>query len=223
MKRTVRGTLKLFAWLSLIVAFASYSVIPAFARMPPRDSTTSENSRLRDQTTRAKIVDLTKQRSVKPLKNLGQLQIIDFKMVSTTGEFNKRGLTADEIKAVKGALSKAIAVESLTNDLGQLEIIDLNTLSARVQFNKRSLSAEEMKALKYAVTKAAACAQDHMVVEGGWWSCMKGCLGDVGVSAYSLIICGATCVTGAVPICAICLGVSVAVIQACGVGCAIYE
>lgn len=206
MNRTVRATVNLFVRLSLIVAFASYAVVPAFARTPPSDSTAS------------------KQHSVKPLKNLGQLQIIEFKLVPTKGEFNQRSLTAEEIKAVKGALSKAIAAESLNNDLRQLKIIDLNTLSARAEFSKRSLSPEEMKALKIAVTKAAAAKGCTMIVEeGGWWSCMKGCLADVGVSPYSLLICGATCVAGAIPICALCVGVSVAVMEACGVGCVLYN
>ncbi len=204
MKRTVRATVSLFVRLSLIVAFASYAVVPAFARTPPSDSTAS------------------KQHSVKPLKNLGQLQIIEFKVVSSKGEFIQRSLTAEEIKAVKGALSKAIAAESLNNR--QLKIIDLNTPSARAEFSKRSLSPEEMKALKNAVTKAAAAKGCTMLVEeGGWWSCMKGCLADVGVSPYSLLICGATCVVGAVPICALCVGVSVAVMEACGVGCVLYN
>ena len=178
MKRTVKGTAKLFTWLALIVAFASYSVTPAFARMPPRNSnsTTPKNSRLRDHTTRTKILLLTELHSAEPLHNhLEDLQIIDFK-----------------------------------------------TLSSEAKFNKRSLSAEEMKALKNALTKAAAAKGCTMLEGDSWWSCMKTCLGDVGVSAYSLIICGATCITLAVPICAICLGVTVAVVEACGVGCVIY-
>lgn len=138
MNRTVKGTLKLFAWLSLIVVFASCSATSAVARMPARGSSTLESSRLRDHATRTKV-----------------------------------------------------------------------------------MSPEEMKALKSAVTKAA---KNCSMLEGdSWWGCMKGCLADVGVTPYSLIICGATCAAGAVPICAVCLGVTVAVLEACGVGCTVYN
>ena len=205
MKRKLKGTLKLFAWLALIVAFASYSVTPAFARMPENSSTTSENSRLRDHTTRTKVVLLTTQHPAESLHNhLGQLQFIDFQVLSPEGRFNKSSLSAKEAKALKRALAEVVS-ESLTE--GKL--------------NKRSLSAEEMTALKNAVTKAAA-AKGCTMLEEAWGTCVKNCLADVGVSAYSLIICGATCLTPATLVCAICLGVSVAVIEACAVGCAVY-
>lgn len=221
MKRTVNATLKLFVWLSLIVAFATYSVTPAFARMPSKASTTSENSGLRDHTTHSKTVDLTKQHPGEPSNNLRPLRIIEVKIDSTGREFNKSSLSAEESKALSSVLSKAIAGASLNNGAGQLQIIELN---ARGEFNKRALTEKEIKALKNAVKKTAAAANNCAMAddESRWGGCVKNCLADVGVSAYSLIICGATCVTGVVPICAICLGVTVAVLEACGVGCAIY-
>lgn len=158
MNRRVKGTLKLFVWLSLIVIFTSCSVTSALARMPARGSTIFENSRLRDHTTRTKIITLG---------------------------------------------------------------LDSKTLSSGEKFEKTNLSAQEMKALKSAVTKAAKSCS--MLEGDSWWGCMKGCLADVGVTPYSLIICGATCAAGAVPICAVCLGVTVAVLEACGVGCALYN
>ena len=58
--------------------------------------------------------------------------------------------------------------------------------------------------------------------EAGFPRCLKGCLADVGVSPVTLILCGGTCAVGAVPLCALCMGVSVAVLEACTLGCAAY-
>lgn len=56
----------------------------------------------------------------------------------------------------------------------------------------------------------------------GFPRCMRGCLADVGIGPYALIMCGATCFFGAVPLCAVCLGVAIAVVEACAIGCAAY-
>jgi hypothetical protein len=68
--------------------------------------------------------------------------------------------------------------------------------------------------------KVTACATTFAAV--GWLDCSGGCLRSWGVSPMSLILCGATCAFGVVPICAICVGVTVAVMELCAIGCAIY-
>jgi hypothetical protein len=74
------------------------------------------------------------------------------------------------------------------------------------------------------LSKGCGCASatpDSLELSG-FRSCMKGCLADVGIGPYALIMCGATCYFGAIPLCAICLGVSVAVVEICTLGCAGY-
>lgn len=58
----------------------------------------------------------------------------------------------------------------------------------------------------------------------GFWTCLKGCMADAGVSFYSLIMCGASCAAaetgiGAI-VCAICTGASITVVEVCAMGCA---
>jgi hypothetical protein len=57
----------------------------------------------------------------------------------------------------------------------------------------------------------------------GFWTCLKHCMADAGVSAVSMIGCGASCAAaetgvGAI-VCAVCVGVSVTVIEVCAIGC----
>ena len=98
--------------LALRSRCARPSVTPAFARTPPRNSnsTTLKNSRLRDHTARTKIVLLTELHSAEPLHNhLEDLQVIDFKTLSSEGKFNKRSLSAEEMKALKKQISALLA------------------------------------------------------------------------------------------------------------------
>lgn len=59
---------------------------------------------------------------------------------------------------------------------------------------------------------------------GSFGSCLRGCLAEVGISPYALIMCGAACAVawtgGGAIVCAICVGVSVTVIEVCALGCA---
>jgi hypothetical protein len=60
----------------------------------------------------------------------------------------------------------------------------------------------------------------------GFGQCLKNCMADSGISANSLIMCGASCAlsetgVGAI-MCAICLGISVTVVEVCAFGCAAY-
>jgi hypothetical protein len=77
-----------------------------------------------------------------------------------------------------------------------------------------------------ALTKRCGCAVAAPDDLGGWGSCFKNCLRDVGVSPYALIMCGAACAAAASGVgsivCAICVGVSVTVIEVCALGCAAY-
>jgi hypothetical protein len=77
-----------------------------------------------------------------------------------------------------------------------------------------------------APTKACACTCTSSTAPtrptAGWWSCVRGCLRDAGVSLVQVILCGAACATGNIPICAICIGVDVTVLMACAIGCDVY-
>jgi hypothetical protein len=57
---------------------------------------------------------------------------------------------------------------------------------------------------------------------GGWANCFSGCLSSWGVSPAMLIMCGGSCGLGAVPVCALCVGVSVSIATLCAIGCDIY-
>ena len=73
------------------------------------------------------------------------------------------------------------------------------------------------------ICKGCGCAA--MALDGelfGFGSCMKGCLADAGASYIAVVMCGATCVFGAVPLCAICVGLSVTAVEVCALGCAAY-
>lgn len=59
---------------------------------------------------------------------------------------------------------------------------------------------------------------------GGFMTCMKNCMADAGVSAYSILMCSASCAAsetgiGAI-VCAICVGASITVVEVCAMGCA---
>ena len=57
---------------------------------------------------------------------------------------------------------------------------------------------------------------------GPWWDCTRGCLRSWGVSIVQLTICGVSCASGNIPICAVCLGVDVSVLMLCSIGCSVY-
>lgn len=81
----------------------------------------------------------------------------------------------------------------------------------------------KLKAKSGACLKYCACPASPSPNEvAGWGGCFKGCLADVGVSSYSLILCAGSCYIGVIPICALCVGVSVAVAEVCSLGCAAY-
>jgi hypothetical protein len=87
------------------------------------------------------------------------------------------------------------------------------------------LIAHNPKSVK-ALSKGCGCAAVAPDDLAGFGSCMRGCLADVGVSAVSVIMCGASCAAagtglGAI-VCAVCVGVDVTVVVVCAMGCAAY-
>ncbi len=57
---------------------------------------------------------------------------------------------------------------------------------------------------------------------GPWWDCVSQCMRDAGVSAISVTLCGATCVFGIIPLCAICFALHATAFTFCATGCAAY-
>ena len=81
--------------------------------------------------------------------------------------------------------------------------------------------------LAKAISKGCGCAaMTPDDLGGSWGSCFKRCMGDVGVGYYALIMCGAACAAAATGagaiVCALCVGVSVTVVEWCALGCAAY-
>jgi len=80
--------------------------------------------------------------------------------------------------------------------------------------------------LAKALTKGCGCSVAQPDDLEGWGSCFKNCLRDVGISPYALIMCGAACGAAAsgagAVVCAICVGVSVTVVEWCALGCAAF-
>ena len=59
-------------------------------------------------------------------------------------------------------------------------------------------------------------------VPGPWWDCTSECLRTAGVSPISISICAATCITGNVPICAICFALHATAFEFCALYCAAF-
>jgi hypothetical protein len=104
-------------------------------------------------------------------------------------------------------------------DLKGTNIKNPAALKARVLY----LIAHNPKAVRVLAKGYGCSAGVPQDFAGGFWGCLKGCMADVGVSAYSMIMCGVACAAaetgiGAV-VCAVCVGVSVTVIEVCALGC----
>jgi hypothetical protein len=72
------------------------------------------------------------------------------------------------------------------------------------------------------LAKGCGCAVVAQEDANGFGSCMRGCLQDAGASYYGVILCGGTCGLGAIPICALCLGLTITAVEVCAIGCAAY-
>ncbi len=57
---------------------------------------------------------------------------------------------------------------------------------------------------------------------GPWWDCTSDCLRTAGVSPISISLCAAVCVTGNIPICAICFALHATAFNFCALYCAVY-
>jgi hypothetical protein len=57
---------------------------------------------------------------------------------------------------------------------------------------------------------------------GPWWDCTSECLRDLGVGGMGIVLCGGSCATGNVPICALCFAYALTSFNFCALGCAAY-
>lgn len=57
---------------------------------------------------------------------------------------------------------------------------------------------------------------------GPWWDCASECLRTAGVSPISISLCAAVCVTGNIPICAVCFALHATAFNFCALYCAVY-
>lgn len=119
------------------------------------------------------------------------------------------------------SLIRSTNVAVSINDRQTLKTINAGQLADRLARMIARHAKVDPKSVKVLV-KDCGCAVAAPNALYSFSTCMKGCLADAGVSPYSLIICGAACGTGSVVICAICVGASIAVIEVCALGCALY-
>lgn len=87
---------------------------------------------------------------------------------------------------------------------------------------RKGLTLKSVKVLPKGCGCSAVTPED---LDGGW-GCFTGCLGNYGVSAAQVIMCGASCAlaeTGAgAIICAICVGVDVTLVTFCALRCTMF-
>ena len=120
------------------------------------------------------------------------------------------------------------SVESMTN-VGQTlaqtrkrhranpRIVEIRFISHDGKPLSKALTAELRDKVNKALTEAMnTCAP------GTGWDCFTECLSDLGASAWSITLCTVACFTGNAIVCAVCLGLAVASVEFCGVGCAFY-
>lgn len=127
-----------------------------------------------------------------------------------------------QAKALEGTPGKATIVVVSMADLSGANIKNAAALNTRLQY----LIAHNPKAVKV-LPKGCGCpAGAPSPSAPGFASCLNNCVRDVGVSANSLIMCGAACALAETPpgiiLCAICVGVSITTIEVCALGCATH-
>lgn len=103
---------------------------------------------------------------------------------------------------------------NINND-GELKARLLHAIARNARLNPKAVKL---------TTEGCGCAVGAPQGATGFGSCLRSCMADAGVSAYSLIMCGAACAAaetgiGAI-VCAICVGVTITVVQVCALGCA---
>lgn len=125
-----------------------------------------------------------------------------------------------EAKSLEKAAPAKIAIVSLKEMKG-INIKNPGEVKARLLH----LMKHNPKALRV-LSREAFCAALTPEERSGFGGCVKNCLKDFGISAWAVIGCGVSCVmawTGAAALpCAVCLGVSVTVLNTCALGCGMY-
>lgn len=115
---------------------------------------------------------------------------------------------------------RAIAIVAMS-DMAGINIKNREQVRTRLQ----QLTKNNPK-MRRLLSKNVACVAFTLDERSGGWSCVKRCVGEVGVSPLQLIGCGVSCAAAGTGIgalaCAVCVGVSVTVIQTCAIGCAIW-
>lgn len=109
---------------------------------------------------------------------------------------------------------------------------DLSRVSGATGVRRRTVLPQVMthgratilKVANKSLTGGCGCAvgTPGQEVAAGWGSCFKGCLQDAGASPMAIIMCGVACGVGGVVPCAVCVGVTVTVVEWCALGCATY-
>jgi hypothetical protein len=119
--------------------------------------------------------------------------------------------------------SRQVAAGIVTNEKQALRLKNSGELKVR-RLRAVANKAGLLKAPTKGPSKGCGCPALPGGGAGSFGSCLRGCLAEVGISPYALIMCGAACAAawtgGGAIVCAICVGVSVTVIEVCALGCA---
>jgi hypothetical protein len=124
-----------------------------------------------------------------------------------------------------------IAAISPTQLKTELEKIDLAALAEKPEVKALLSRMAKDKALSTTMNavmknnlggkdKAALLVSAVRPYTGDWWECVGTCLRSAGVSAYSLLVCAGVCLVTMGLGCAICLGVTIVLTEACAYLCA---
>jgi hypothetical protein len=178
--------------------------------------------------------------STSPLSAVDQLDVVlsTVERVEIPSSSQKTPQTVRLEDVAQSRLGKAEAAEADTGAPSPEAVSEVGLLADEASpasplptFTTKSAELETIgKTITRAATPSAAskkltgcrCALRTDEGGGGWGDCFSGCLSSWGVSPAMLVMCGASCGIGAVPVCAICVGVSVSVATLCAIGCDIY-
>ena len=111
------------------------------------------------------------------------------------------------------------------DDVGNTRSVITDSGPTTVTSSKKNVSTVKNSA-KGANSCACSCSSKTgraTAAPGRWWDCMKGCLRSWGVSPIQLALCGTSCASGVIPVCAVCLALNASVFILCATGCAVYS
>jgi hypothetical protein len=124
--------------------------------------------------------------------------------------------------AARGSQKTPGIVTNESQGLGPKHSTEPKIQRLRLLRSKAALNAVSSKV----PTKGCGCLAMSDASGSGFGTCLKNCMADAGVSAYSLAMCGGACALawtgGGALICALCVGISVTVVEVCALGCATY-